>query len=200
MKTSKITHVILPRHCLYLWTDVIVIDHRAKQHWGGGVIVWQWFSQIERNAVKVNHGGGVVTANNWMQGCLSVLICVFSDFGRSQCVPVCGASSVHPRLLLLLLHPHTLWHWRRSVFNGLVAPPTPFHSLLVSDGHGETPVAPVPLTGCVASSSHDGALLCTSPRDSWEIEGLCVKVKSWWLGEKRQTGGMKSGWSDDSWA
>lgn len=68
----------------------------------------------------VNHGGGVVTANNWTQSCLSVLICAFSDSGRSQCIPVCGASSVHPRLLLLLLHPHTLLHWWRSVFNGLV--------------------------------------------------------------------------------
>lgn len=115
----------------------LIIIARLNSTGKGELIVWQRFSQFFRNAAKVDHGGDVVTANNWTQGCLSVLICAFSDLGRSQCAPVCGALSLHPRLLLLLLHPHTLSHWRRSVF-GLVAPPTPSHSLLVSDGHGET--------------------------------------------------------------
>lgn len=110
-------------------------------------------------------------------------LCV--EWFRLKCV--CGSCSVHPRLLLLLLPPHTLSHWRGSAaWSHFPLLSTPCWSLM---GTERLPWLHCHWHGCVASSSHDGTLLCPSPRDSREIEGLCVEVKSRWLRETRPKGG-----------
>lgn len=105
---------------------------------------------------------------------------------RRECVCVCGSCWFF-RASSCCLCPHTLSAWRRTVSTAW-SHVTLLHFLPVADAHRATPAAPVPLTGCTATSSHDGALLCPGPRATWEIEGLRVKVKARRLGGGRRNG------------